>query len=423
MFCPNCGSENPEVAVFCESCGTKIIDKSQIKNPRISNTTVDEIPERPKVNPKKATVERDQVQIPKKKSASGIKKLVLIELVVLALVGFGFYKVSEVITNPEEIAYRYIVDVHNRNWTNLYNNLSLPKSDFINKDMLVKGNPSTDSMSVENYTISDIEFSSDNRNAVVTIDYNLPGVVKSMSTEVNLIKQSKKKYLIFDSWKVVPEFVVSDYEVKVPTNSQVTIGGVALNTNLIKNQDAEFTYYEIPLIFDGKYEVKVVMDSMEDSVQEVNTKNGLFSLNRMPFSQDVQKSLLIKAGEAFTATYEAAFAKNDFNTIEKLFSTDATKVPLLKDEYMKLINDLGIGNEAGMKAFSFDSIDARTDYYISQKITYVDVLLDYNYQYIAVTQDSWGDKYEDTAKSNGKATYTFAKNGENWEIVNYEIVY
>ena len=111
MFCPNCGSENPEVAVFCESCGTKIIDKSQIKNPRISNTTVDEIPERPKVNPKKATVERDQVQIPKKKSASGIKKLILIELVVLALVGFGFYKVSEVITNPEEIAYRYIVDV------------------------------------------------------------------------------------------------------------------------------------------------------------------------------------------------------------------------------------------------------------------------------------------------------------------------
>ena len=341
----------------------------------------------------------------------------------LALVGFGFYKLSEVITNPEKIAYRYIVDVHNRNWNNLYNNLSLPSSDFINKEMLVKGNPSTDSMSVENYTISDIEFSSDKRNAVVTIDYNLPGVLKSMSTEVNLIKQSKKKYLIFDSWKVVPEFVVADYEVKVPTNSQVTIGGVALYSNLIKNQDAEFTYYEIPLIFDGKYEIKVVMDGMEDSVQEVNTNNGLFSLNKMPFNQEVQKSLVIEAGKAFTATFEAAFAKNDFNTIEKLFSTDSAKAPLLKDEYVQLTNDLGIGNEVGMKAFSFDGIDARTDYYTSEKTTYVDVLFDFNYQSIFVKQDSWGEKYEDSAKSNGKATYTFAKNGEAWQIVNYEIIY
>lgn len=421
MFCPNCGAENPAVAVFCESCGKKIIDKPQNSNSRISNTTVVEIPEPPKEDRKKAVVERDQIHIAKKKPRSGIRRFILIELVVLALVGFGFYKLSEVITNPEEIAYRYIVDVHNRNWNNLYNNLSLPNSDFINKEMLVKGNPSTDSMSVENYTISDIEFSSDKRKAMVTIDYNLPGVVKSMSTEVNLIKQTKKKYLIFDSWKVVPEFVVTDYEVKVPTNSQVTIGDVTLNPNLIKNQNADFTYYQIPLIFDGKYEIKVVLESMEDNVQEVNTKNGLFSLDKMVFNQDIQKSLLIEAGKAFTATYEAAFAKNDFNTIEKLFSTDLTKVPLLKDEYMQLINNLGIGNELSMKAISFDSIDGQTDYYISQKITYVDVMLDFNYQYIDVKEDSWGDKYEDTAKSNGKAIYTFAKNGEDWQIVNYEI--
>ena len=415
MFCPNCGAENPAIAVFCENCGNKIIDKPENSSSKIPNTTVVKTPEPPKENLKKTIVERDQVHL--------AKKFILIELVVLALVGFGFYKLSEVITNPEKIAYRYIVDVHNRNWNNLYNNLSLPSSDFINKEMLVKGNPSTDSMSVENYTISDIEFSSDKRNAVVTIDYNLPGVLKSMSTEVNLIKQSKKKYLIFDSWKVVPEFVVADYEVKVPTNSQVTIGGVALYSNLIKNQDAEFTYYEIPLIFDGKYEIKVVMDGMEDSVQEVNTNNGLFSLNKMPFNQEVQKSLVIEAGKAFTATFEAAFAKNDFNTIEKLFSTDSAKAPLLKDEYVQLTNDLGIGNEVGMKAFSFDGIDARTDYYTSEKTTYVDVLFDFNYQSIFVKQDSWGEKYEDSAKSNGKATYTFAKNGEAWQIVNYEIIY
>ena len=309
MFCPECGVKNTENAVFCENCGNRIADEPQKISPRIPPLTPIVIPEPPVENFRSEEFERAQVpvvenfrneefkhaQVPvvEKKRGRGVRKFILVELVVLALVGFGFYTLSQVITNPKEIAYRYIVDVHNRNWNNLYNSLSLPKSEFINKEMLMKGNPSTDSMDVENYTISDIEFSPDRHKASVTIDYNLPGVVNSSSTQVNLIKQAKKKYLIFDSWKIVPEFVVADYEVKVPTNSQVTLGGVALEPSLIKDQNVEFTYYQIPMVFDGNYEVKVVLESMEDSVQEVSTSNGLYSLNKMVFDRDIQKDLLL----------------------------------------------------------------------------------------------------------------------------------
>ena len=67
MFCPNCGAENPAIAVFCENCGNKIIDKPENSSSKIPNTTVVKTPEPPKENLKKTIVERDQVHLADKK--------------------------------------------------------------------------------------------------------------------------------------------------------------------------------------------------------------------------------------------------------------------------------------------------------------------------------------------------------------------
>lgn len=423
MFCPECGAENLEVAVFCENCGIKIIEKPQKPNLTLSNSSQNEMPGTLKDNLKGSGLGENRSQIVKKKPRSGIRKFIYVELVILVLVGFGFYNLGKIITSPDKIAYRYLVNVHNQNWNEVYSNLSLPQTDFINKEMLLKGNPTTDAVVVENYSITDLQLDYDGNSALVTLDYVLPGKVDSMYTQVNLIKQAKKKFLIFDSWKIVPEFVVTDYEITVPSNSRVSLGGVILKSSLISNQDEFFTSYLIPMVFVGNYEIKVELESMEDSVQVVDTQIGYFNLSKMVFSKEVQKNLIIEAGDAFKATHAAAFAKSEFSTIKNLFSTEMSSDLILEGEYLKLIDDLGIGDEFGVKLLSFNEIEANTDYFINDGKTYVHVLLDFNYQYQYIDENVWGERYEDTSESYGEAIYVFVLNKGDWEIFTFEITH
>ena len=423
MFCPECGVENLNVAVFCENCGVKISQKSQKQNLTVPDSSHHEILESFKENLKGAGLERNQSQVVKKKPWSGIRKLIYVELAILFLVGIGFYNVGKIITSPEKIAYRYLVNVHNRNWNEVYGNLSLPQTDFINKEMLLKGNPSSEAISIENYFISDLQLGNNGNSALVTLDYVFPGKLDRMYTQVNLIKQAKKKFLIFDSWKIVPEFVVNDYEIMVPISSRVTLGGIILESNLIYNEDEYFAYYRIPMIFVGNYEIKVEQESMEDSVQVVDTQSGYFNLSKMALDQEVQKELLIEAGDVFKATHEAAFTKSNFSAIKNLFSTEISSASNHEAEYLELFDELRVGYDYGVKYLSFNKIDANTDYYIYEGKTYVHVTLDFDYQYQYYDENMWGERYEDTFESSGEAFYVFELNKGDWEIVSFEITH
>ena len=147
------------------------------------------------------------------------------------------------------------------------------------------------------------------------------------------------------------------------------------------------------MIFVGNYEIKVEQESMEDSVQVVDTQSGYFNLSKMALDQEVQKELLIEAGDVFKATHEAAFTKSNFSAIKNLFSTEISSASNHEAEYLELFDELRVGYDYGVKYLSFNKIDANTDYYIYEGKTYVHVTLDFDYQYQYYDENMWGERY------------------------------
>lgn len=360
MFCPECGTRNPDQAVFCENCGTKIninmeqsgkASTEQKKAPGIMSHGEDPVKSEVLHHDAGKPVRANEASVPgyPRKPVSKVRKLILAELLLLAVVCFSFYKLGMASTSPQRVALEFVQNVNDKDWNAIYDRLWIMEDKFTSREMMVKGLPSGDPVKAKNYSISDIEISENGKGTVVWVDFMVPGMSESTSIPVSLVKDEEKRFFLFDTWKVVPDFMAYDYEVKVPKGSKVTLGGILLDDSYLVEKDDYISYYSIPAIFAGDYEILVSQEPLEDYVEQVNTAYGYFSLQDLYLSNETQKDLMERTGKIFEETYEAAFVDKDFNDISHLFQGEKTKTnpqnAVLKEEYEVLAEYLRVGIE------------------------------------------------------------------------------
>ena len=234
MFCQECGAENKDSSIFCEECGMKLDKPANNGLPRKPINT---------------------------------KTKIILGIVAVLILILGAYNVVKSQCSEERVAEKYFKNVMNAKWDNVYDDLDLAKSNFINKDQFIEVHKDQTKRKLYAYQVGPTKENQDELSTEVMITYQTSeNLVQQYRIVLN--KQAKKRFLFIDTWKVNPsEYILENYKIQVPNNTKVTFGGVDLGTNYMQKSDDYYSYYTLPKVLSGTYDIKVRSEEHTSELQ------------------------------------------------------------------------------------------------------------------------------------------------------------
>lgn len=315
MFCPQCREPLNDDARFCPQCGNPINkEDSLFMNSNLTKT--------------------DKVQ----EETSLFKKILFVEIIVLIVMLYGMSSYSKKIFCPEYVATKYFEALSNGDINTAYNFLKFDESDFLNKKFYAEQAEYFDSP-IKAYSVkcqSDMKTGmTEARVSYQTVDNERKKVFK-----VSLVKEKKKKYLFFDSWKIEPTNMMADYfDILVPVGAKVYLDSVQLDEkNSEITDESLYTRYHIQNIFEGYYDILVTADGMKDyeNCIEIESEES-YKVNDMEYTDEYMKQMYEKTAEFAKVCIEALFSRADFNVLRPFASTDELLCANLQMDYEKML--------------------------------------------------------------------------------------
>lgn len=224
MFCPNCGKEVKDGDMFCGECGAKVTLDDQ------AEPLKEEVKKEP---PKKATPEKKAAKqaAPKQRTQSKpksngmsprAKKIIAIQVAVLAVLVGVFYYFGSRSSSPESAANQFVEDYNNKEWTKIYDLYNFDEDTFINEDAFEK---TMDQSKVETLTAPTGGQTSASYSSSAAAPYVYRAKKGSDYVIINVAKSAKKNFLFFDKYEVtgVVDSGVMTTSVRVPNVSGITM--------------------------------------------------------------------------------------------------------------------------------------------------------------------------------------------------------
>mgnify|MGYP004463793465 CR=1 FL=1 len=327
MFCGECGAKNNSEDRFCSECGAPLVQEENKTN---TNSSI--------------------VKKPRQPMSKRNKIIVGLVIIVIAILGV-LYKIGSDITNPKTIANNYIKATVNQDGDKLYKYLEIEGDDtFISKDIfkeLLK-NSNTDSKKVENYKITEVQYSDEKLTATVKFTYTVEGSTSEKTSSVNLSKQKNKKFLIFDNWKVkdtsISSVTVENYKIKVTKGSKVTFAGVELTDKYLDKDDSttKLDVYKLPVVFKSKTTIKTVLANgleIEETVTP-STYAHTVDLDEDNLTAANKEKVISKIKESLATIYTSAIAKKPFSEIKSNFEYNQLDLKDLETSYTDFLSSL-----------------------------------------------------------------------------------
>ena len=235
MFCPKCGTKNNADDRFCASCGAEMID-----NQLLPQTDVIQQPIfTPDVDVQQSTSSQSisiQGIGSKIKALPAIAKILPIVLISLAFVIGVLYSVGASMTKPEKIVRDYFNAIISENWDKAFNLVAIENIDSINKESFTKALKTSIGSEIISFEI--IENPSPLTSSALISIYEVRYIAKGESSPqtqiVTLIKQNKKLFLLFDSYKISIDNIkdlISDFQ--SPNSDDYPINGVTESPNTV----------------------------------------------------------------------------------------------------------------------------------------------------------------------------------------------
>lgn len=365
MFCAECGTKNETSAQFCENCGASLNNGD--------------------ITPKPVVKKEKQPMTKKNKIIIGVVSVV----VVLLLVG---YFILSNLTNPKNVAEDFFNATTSYDAEKMYGYLDVSDSEFTTKDMFKKIIASEiedeEKPVIVNYTVGKAIMSADKMSATVTVTYMLKDEDNSDTMDIKLVKDKKKKWLLFDNWKVNTKNVstVKDYTVKVMKGSKVTIEGVELKSKYLDKEESTDTMdvYSMPAMFNAEYKVEVTLPlgmKIEDTMRVNSYSSYTCSLSLSDLSDDSKNKLKEASKNSLQALYNGAKDKKSFDEIKSTFEYKNADLSNLKSDYESLVNNLGSDytlTSITFKDITLSSIDIDLNGHLE---LYVKATYDYSLSY------------------------------------------
>ncbi len=408
MFCPECGVKNPDNAIFCQECGSRIEEVAPVIMPQAN-----ELPQMPQ-----NYIVPQPMPVQPAKPAGKLRKLILLELVLLCVAAAFTYNYGKKLFSPEKTAELHFLKVVNGDWQGVYNDFDIVESQFINESNFVQTQKSRGATLINTYKVSDADRDYSTLGASVDISYRLKGNTENAEYSVAMNKQAEKNFGLFDSWKVDPSsYICYDYNITVPTGAKVIFEGEELSSNYITEENNGWTYYNIPQLFYGNYDILVTQDYMEDVKAVVSTYDGGYYVNEMYLKEETKEELIREAGKSFEEIYKAGFSNASFDQIASMFSEEHDVREYMESDYSNFVYNLGLDDETGLRKVDFNNVTGSASHEVYDGKNYVYVDINYEYTATYTSYDWWtSDISTNTYSDYGSTQFTYVLENEKWVL-------
>lgn len=369
MFCAECGTKNESGAQFCENCGHKI------ENAVVTTTT-------PKGNK----------NVTPRKRMSKKSKIITATITIIVILLIAVYFILHSMTKPETIAEKFFNATMSYDADAMYEYLDVSESEFTSKKMfrkIVKNELNgEEAPRVVNYKVEKPVKSSDGLSTTVTITYVLSNSSESNTAKIKLVKDKKKKWLLFDNWKInISDFeTVKDYNIEVMKGSIVTIEGVKVDSKYLdKKESNESTdVYSIPIMFATDYNIVVELPigiKIEDTMS-VNTYSSYkYRLSIDNLTSEMRTNLQDTVKRHLQTIYDGVKDKKSFEDIKSNFEYKDSDLTDIKEVYEELLDDMDsstVLTSITFKKITLNNINVDDDGYLE---VYVKATYDYAVSY------------------------------------------
>ena len=309
----------------------------------------------------------------RKKGIFGVIKFLFLEIIILG--AMIYFLVPYIFDNfsAEHKAKQYFVALVNEDYDSVYSLFNINTEDdknfLLKKDGIKQYRASAGLTDVLNYKVNDnspfwkMDKGDDIRKEVV-ISYTNRGDSKEHTFTVNLVKESAKKYYIFDDWSIdYVGIAASNVKINVAEGAKVKVDDVEIPEKYLTTGEVPGdSTYKIPIIFTGNHKIEVSKDGLETLKRNetVTGNNDNISLDDMRLSKDTAEALEELAINNMKSVYLAALNGDSFDKIKDIFVQDTDSLNLVKAEYDELAQ--GLNNDSRhVTKIDFTSVNTEID--------------------------------------------------------------
>lgn len=348
MFCGECGAKLKKGDLFCGECGAKTGQTEEVK----------------KVVKKESTNTSPSPKKPMDKKT----KIIIAVVAVVAVGLFGLYQMFSNMYSPKEVAKDYIDALVSKDASKLYSYIELEgDKTFVTKNAFKTLLEDEDySVNIDNYVITDVEYTSGKLSAKVTVSYTTKSSSSEKTKTISLTKAKNKKLLFFDNWQVADmstdSMVVEDYEITVPKNSKVTYSGIKVDKKFLdKDESTENEdVYLLPQVFKAKTKIKVEL-SNGMKITDEKTPSSYYNSYKLSLSldklSDADKKSLTKTFKSdVEALYKNGIEKKTWDDVKTTYSKNNIDTDDLEDSYKDFFENLTDSSNV-LKSINFTDVE------------------------------------------------------------------
>ena len=420
---------SPQTDSFYQTPQQSQDTQTQNPNPTPANTASYQIPNQPQMQPNAYADPNGYsapVYAPQRTPHKPVNPFMIVsfvEIVAFCIMIAVFFNVGQNTFGYENVAKNYFKSIADCDWDQVYNELELKESAFINKDAFLEMRKEDDKIS---YSKIKVESVADKNTAHVNITYYEKGSdYASGELQVKLTRQPKKSFLFFDNWKVSPDnYVVNDFTIYTPQGADVYLDNQVIPDKYItkKSSSPDSDCYQIPQMFVGTHTSFISFDGFTGPETPVFAQYDYDYLSleydSLSVTSKQQEEILNTAYGILQKELAAGVAGNDFSTIEDLFTDDS--VVDAKDSYNSyyLDNFTASGSRSAVKKLSLNNVTGSfSDFRISNGTIYAEVILSYDYTVDFRKKDFWTEKYEkETYDSDASTRYYLQYEDGTWKL-------
>lgn len=394
MFCPKCGSWNPEEEKICRTCGapmqkketpdqdpdftqplTPLVPKKEFqKTAQIPKEENNKKPSPPVKQERKTDLDPDQYMekarsygeadyykeffqpertARRKREFSAYQTILLVALVAFLIILFFGRRILSPRFTPQATSEHFFVALANNSPKEALRLLDREEESLqINEQSLAILQKYYQLDKVSSYSVIDEGFIMDtlkgnkgNLKKDLTIEYMLEGSKEVYKFPLTLEKKNTRSFLFFDNWKVRPEtYALDEFVVKLPPSAQLTIDGKIVSQNFLdKEPDPDgWDSYRIPGILRGDHLLEISGKGvpLTKKIIPIDDRHKTLSMTDLPLTQEAIRAMNRQAMDNFKTILLSAARNKDFSAISPLFLRNDSVQQEAERKYEALKNDL-----------------------------------------------------------------------------------